>query len=104
MVMAKNLEADGSVRSVERAARLACWVMAVPQAVVIAILLLMGHPWHALFVGVLLAVQGLLMIRFLRNPVKNALWYSGIGVPFYVSGMMISAFALRFDAGVAGLS
>jgi chlorophyll synthase len=88
----------------DRAARVSCWVMAVPQAVVIAILLLMGHPWHALFVGGLLAVQGLLMIRFLKDPVKNALWYSGIGVPFFVSGMMISAFALRFDAGVAGLS
>jgi chlorophyll synthase len=27
--------------------------------------------------------------------VQRALWYSGFGVPLYVSGMMVSAFALR---------
>ena len=88
----------------DRAARVSCWIMAIPQAVVINLLLLWGHPWHALFVFGLLAVQGLLMIRFLKDPVKHALWYSGIGVPFYVSGMMISAFALRFDPAIASLS
>ncbi|MBB4284369.1 chlorophyll synthase ChlG [Roseospira goensis] len=90
-----QLGADG-------AARLACWVMAVPQVVVIALLLLWGHPWYALAVVGLLVVQGLLMIRFLRDPVRHARWYSGLGVPFYVSGMMISAFALRADALLAG--
>jgi chlorophyll synthase len=26
---------------------------------------------------------------------QRALWYSGFGVPFFVAGMMVSAFALR---------
>jgi hypothetical protein len=26
---------------------------------------------------------------------EQALWYSGFGVPLFVSGMMVSAFALR---------
>ncbi|KAA5605054.1 chlorophyll synthase ChlG [Roseospira marina] len=89
-----QLGADGS-------ARVACWVMALPQVVVIGLLLSWGHPWHALAIVGLLVVQGLLMVWFLRDPVKNARGYSGIGVPFYVSGMMISAFALRFDPMIA---
>ena len=39
-----------------------------------------------------------MMRRFLAKPVARALWLSGLGVPLYVAGMMISAFALR--AGV----
>ncbi|MQX34949.1 chlorophyll synthase ChlG [Roseospira navarrensis] len=85
-----------------RSAQVACWVMAVPQVVVIGLLLGWGHHWHALAVVGLLVVQGLLMIRFLKDPVAHARWYSGLGVPFYVSGMMISAFALRFDPMVTG--
>jgi chlorophyll synthase len=45
-------------------------------------------------------VQGVLMLRFLENPVKRATWLSGLGVTVYVSGMMVSAFAVR--AAVAG--
>ena len=48
----------------------------------------------------LLIVQGLMMRRFMADPVRHALWYSGFGVPLFVSGMMVSAFALR---GLAGL-
>jgi chlorophyll synthase len=33
--------------------------------------------------------------------VRHALWYSGFGVPLFVSGMMVSAFALRGLAGAA---
>jgi len=46
-------------------------------------------------VAALLAVQGLMMARFIAQPVQRALWYSGAGVPLYVSGMLVSAFALR---------
>lgn len=35
------------------------------------------------------------MRRFLGDPVARALWYSGFGVPLYVSGIMASAVALR---------
>jgi chlorophyll synthase len=80
---------------VEGAARVACVVMALPQAVVVALLVHAGTPWHALAVTALLAAQLVMMARFLAAPIERALWYSGFGVPLYVSGMMISSFALR---------
>ncbi len=39
------------------------------------------------------------MVRFLREPVTRATWYSGLGVTVYVSGMMVAAFAVRGGAG-----
>jgi chlorophyll synthase len=36
-----------------------------------------------------------LMYQFVKNPVAKALQVSAFGVPLYVSGMMVSAFALR---------
>jgi chlorophyll synthase len=83
-----RLGADG-------AARVACLVMAGPQVVVIALLFAWGRPGHAVAVAALLAAQALMMLRFAARPVERALWYSGFGVPLYVSGMMVSAFALR---------
>lgn len=80
---------------VRGAARTACAVMALPQLVVITLLLMWGRPFHALAVLALLAVQLVMMRRFLADPVARALWYSGLGVPLYVSGMLVSAFALR---------
>jgi chlorophyll synthase len=77
------------------AARTACAVMALPQVVVIGLLLSWGRPIHAAVVLALLAVQLVMMRRFLADPVQKALWYSGFGVPLYVSGMMVSAFAIR---------
>jgi len=78
-----------------RAAQVACWAMALPQVVVIVLLLDWGQPLHAAGVGALLAVQALMMRRFLGAPVERALWYSGFGVPLFVLGMLVSAFALR---------
>ena len=40
-----------------------------------------------------------MMDRFLESPSARALWYSGFGVPVFVSGMMVSAFALRSLTG-----
>ena len=80
---------------VQRAARAACLVMAVPQAIVVACLLAWGSPWHAVAIAALLAAQLVMMRRFLAAPIERALWYSGFGVPLYVSGMLVSAFALR---------
>lgn len=80
---------------IARAARVLCAVMLVPQAVVVALLLQWGAPWHALAVAVLVAVQAGLMWRFLGAPRERALFLSAVGVPFYVWGMMVSAFALR---------
>ena len=80
---------------VHGAARAACWIMALPQGVVIVLLLAWGQPLHALGVGALLIGQVVMMRRLLADPVRHALWYSGFGVPLFVSGMMVSAFALR---------
>ena len=79
---------------VQGAARTACAVMAVPQLIVIALLLSWGSPWHAAAVAALILVQIVMMWRFLGEPKARALWYSGFGVPLYVSGMMVSAFAV----------
>jgi chlorophyll synthase len=78
-----------------RAAQVACWVMALPQLAVIGLLLDWGQPLHAAGVGAMLAVQGVMMRRFLAAPRQRALWYSGFGVPLFVLGMLVSAFALR---------
>ncbi len=82
-----------------RAAAVACITMGVPQVVVIAILAVWGMPWHAVAVAVLLASQGFLMAYFMRSPTERALFYSGFGVPLFVAGMMVSAFALRSASG-----
>jgi chlorophyll/bacteriochlorophyll a synthase len=79
----------------QRAAQVACWAMALPQVAVIALLVDWGQPLHAAGVAALLAIQALMMRRFLAAPVARALWYSGFGVPLFVLGMLVSAFALR---------
>ena len=78
-----------------RAALIACAVMLVPQLVVTCLLLSWHRPGQAIAVTGLMAAQVLLMVRFLKSPVERALWYSGFGVPLYVAGMMVSAFAAR---------
>lgn len=77
------------------AARVASAVMAAPQAVVIWLLFEWNRPTQAYIVIALLVVQLLMMARFLRAPIERALWYSGLGIPLYVSGMMASAVAIR---------
>ena len=79
----------------EGAAMVACAFMLLPQVLVVAFLLKWGHSWHPFAVVGLVAAQALLMGRFLGDPVKRAIWYSALGVNFYVIGMLISAFALR---------
>jgi chlorophyll synthase len=78
----------------ERAAQAACLVMAAPQAVVVALLLGWGAPVTAGIVALLLALQGLSMRKWLRDPRGLAPWYNGAGVTLYVAGMMASALAL----------
>ncbi|WP_415400721.1 chlorophyll synthase ChlG [Tateyamaria sp. SN3-11] len=78
-----------------RAAQVACWMMAVPQAVVIALLTLWDRPVHAAGVALVLVLQFWAMTIMFRDPRAKAPWYNGTGVLLYVSGMMIAAFALR---------
>jgi chlorophyll synthase len=80
---------------VDRAARLACWVMALPQIVVIALLWSWDQPIHAGIVASLLLVQIGLMARLLKAPRERAAWYNATGTTLYVLGMLAAAFALR---------
>ena len=86
---------------VQRAAQTACAFMILPQCVVVGLLLNWGQPVHAAIVLALIALQGGMMRRFLQAPTARALWYSGFGVPLFVLGMMVSAFALRSAAGLS---
>ena len=78
----------------DRAARVACWVMAVPQVAVIGLLVTWGFAFHALGITVMLVVQLAAMRVLLRDPLGKAQWYQGMGILFYISGMMIAATAL----------
>ncbi len=79
----------------EVAGRVACLAMAVPQVVVVILLVAWGRPWHATAVALFLVVQLLLMVRLLQSPRERAPWYNATGVSLYVLGMLVSAFALR---------
>ncbi len=81
------------------AARTACAMMIAPQLVVVALLLTWQMSGHALAVAGLVLAQLLMMRRLLADPVAQARWYSGFGVPLFVAGMLVSAFALRAAAG-----
>ena len=83
----------------DRAARVACWIMAVPQVLVIALLTYWDKPFHALGVMAMLAVQLGAMRVLLRDPEGKTPWYQGMGILFYISGMMIAAVALRTIGG-----
>ena len=83
---------------VDTAAKLACAVMAAPQAIVAALLFSWALPWHSAIVALFLSVQCLLMIRLVADPKARAPWYGGTGVTLYVLGMLASAI------GVGGLA
>jgi chlorophyll synthase len=80
---------------VDRAASFACLVMGLPQAVVVALLLVWGRPYHAIAILLLIAAQAVLMQRFLAAPRARAPWYNGTGTTLYVIGMLVTAFALQ---------
>ncbi|GLK78298.1 chlorophyll synthase ChlG [Methylopila turkensis] len=83
----------------ERAARLACMVMALAQVGVVIALVLWDRHWHALAVGMLLVAQLGLMARFLSDPRGRAAWYNATGTTLYVLGMLVTAFAVSGSAG-----
>ncbi|MCF1710700.1 chlorophyll synthase ChlG [Tabrizicola sp. J26] len=82
------------------AARLACTVMGLAQALVVALLVVWGRPWHALAVTALLMGQVLAMRTLLADPKGKAPWYNATGILMYVSGMMVTAFAIRSLGGM----
>jgi chlorophyll synthase len=88
------------VLGVDRAARVACVVMALPQVAVILLLADWNHRLVAGVVGLMLAGQLVLMRRLLRDPLRHTPWYNATGTTLYVLGMLASAFGL---GGVGGL-
>jgi chlorophyll synthase len=86
---------------VTHAACSACTFMLVAQWAVAILLWEWGSSMSALAVLVLSFCQLPLMIRFVRSPVEKALSVSAFGVPLFVSGMMVSAWALRALEGEA---
>ncbi len=79
----------------EKAARVACAVMLIPQIAVILLLVIWVQPLHAGAVGLLATGQIWAMSVMLKDPKGKAPWYNGTGVLMYISGMMVTAFALR---------
>ena len=79
---------------VDRAARLACAVMALPQIAVLLLLADWGHPIAAGAVTAVLAGQVALMRRLLADPRRHAPWYNATGTTLYVVGMLAAAFGL----------
>ncbi|MEM9145137.1 MAG: chlorophyll synthase ChlG [Pseudomonadota bacterium] len=77
-----------------RAAQIACVTMALPQMIVVGLLLAWGLPWHGGIVAVLVAAQIALMPRLLADPEGRAPWYNATGTGLYVLGMLTSALAL----------
>jgi chlorophyll synthase len=80
---------------VPTAARLACAMMLAPQFVLVGLLLFWGRPLHAALLAALVVAQILMMLRLLKRPNENDYWYNATGVPVYVLGMMVVAFAIR---------
>ena len=77
------------------AATVACWIMAIPQVVVIFLLVQWDRPVQGLIIAGLLLAQFWAMSVMMRDPKGKAPWYNGTGVLFYISGMMVAAVALR---------
>ncbi len=76
------------------AAKLACFVMILPQLGVILLMLWSRHPVAALVVTGLVAMQIFLMVDLLDQPRQRAIWYNATGTTLYVIGMLACAFAV----------
>jgi chlorophyll synthase len=87
------------IMGVDHAARFACATMALPQLIVVAILVYWGLPYHAVAVGLALAAQFALMRRLLSDPLKHTPWYNATGTSLYVLGMLASAIAVGSSLG-----
>ncbi len=103
----KSIEGDRlmGVRSlpvqlgVNRAAWLACITMTVPQIAVVALLMSWDRLGYAVALCVVIVLQLACMARLLKAPRDLAPWYNATGVSLYVTGMMLSAVAIRPIAG-----
>ena len=80
----------------QKAAFFACLTMALPQFfIIILIYAWLGPTLYGILISTLLLGQIWAMRKLIGNPKEKAPWYNATGVMMYVSGMMISALALR---------
>ena len=84
----------------DRAARITCTIMLIPQFGVGLYLASLGHAIASVLVAFLILMQALFMKKFLRDPEAYAPWYNGTGVTSFVLGMLVSA--LAFNGILAG--
>ncbi|MCY4305349.1 MAG: chlorophyll synthase ChlG [Aestuariivita sp.] len=78
-----------------KAARLACVIMSFPQIMIVGLLAYWQQFPFAIGLSVVIVLQFFAMSIMLRDPQKKAPWYNATGVLLYISGMMLTAFALR---------
>jgi len=83
----------------DRAAKIACYVMAVPQIFVVALLYTWGLPLFSAFVLLLVFGQFIAMRRLLSDPERYAPWYNSTGVLMFVSGMMVCSIGISQAVG-----
>lgn len=79
---------------VRNAALFACFIMALAQVAVIAILYEQNLMLSAAIVGLFTLLQIGLMVRLVGDPAKLAPWYNATGVSLYVFGMLAAALGL----------
>ena len=89
-----NVKSRPVLMGEKAAAWMASLIMTLAQWSVGFLLLHAGMSKSALAVFALSICQLPLMYSFVKNPIDKALSVSAFGVPLYVSGMMVSAFAL----------
>ena len=78
-----------------KAAKIACWVMTIPQVLVVILMSSWGAFEYSVIIGSLVIGQFLAMRKLLKDPQKFAPWYNATGVLMFVLGMMVCAFGLR---------
>lgn len=83
-----------AVLGIDRAARIACAAMVLPQVVVIALLYRWGAVHGAAVVLGLTLGQIALMVRLLRSPTERTPWFNATGTTLYVFGMLAAAISL----------
>ncbi len=79
------------VLGIDRAARVACTVMLVPQVAVVVLLAGWGATWAAVAVAGLTLGQAVLMLRLLGDPTARTPWFNATGTTLYVLGMLAAA-------------
>ncbi|HMQ29995.1 MAG TPA: chlorophyll synthase ChlG [Chloroflexaceae bacterium] len=77
-----------------RAARMVVVMMGLAQIGVIGLLLHWGHPVAAGVVALLLALQSIPNVRFIRDPEHNEVFFNATAIMLFVWGMLAAAIGL----------